>query len=155
MLTHRFFSREIAFVFCRTWTVAATAGLFIGVISGCSESVERPKTFPIGGKVTYKGQPVPKGTVTFQPDQGSPAVGELQSDGSYKLSTFSPGDGALPGHHKVFIIANTADPTKIPGSTPGWTPPKDLVPKKFNSVDTSGLEATVTQDKKEIDFNLQ
>ena len=155
MLTHRLFSRQVPFGVRGAWTGAAAAGLLFGAISGCSESIERPQTFPVGGKVTYKGEPVPKGTVTFQPDQGHPAVGEIQSDGTYKLSTFAQADGALPGHHKVFIIANTADPTKIPGSTPGWTPPKDLVPKKYNNADTSGLEATVTEDRKEIDFNLQ
>ncbi len=86
----------------------------------------------------------PRGRSRSSQTRASPAVGEIQSDGTYKLSTFAQADGALPGHHKVFIIANTADPTKIPGSTPGWTPPKDLVPKKYNNVDTSGLEATVT-----------
>jgi hypothetical protein len=42
----------------------------------------------------------------------------------------------------------------IPGSTPGYKPGKDLVPKKYNSVDTSGLEATVSKDKPTIDFDL-
>ncbi len=155
MLTHRLVGMKLSFQFRGTWLVAAAVGLLIGAISGCTESVERPKTFPVGGKVTYKGQPVPKGTVTFQPDEGHPAVGEIQSDGTYQLSTFAQGDGALPGHHKVFIIANTADPTKIPGSTPGWTPPKDLVPKKYNTAATSGLEATISQDQKTIDFDLK
>jgi hypothetical protein len=153
--THRLFGMKIPLTFRGTCTVATAVGLLIGAISGCTETIERPQTFPVGGKVTYKGQPVPKGTVTFQPDQGQPAVGDIQSDGSYKLSTFVDGDGALPGHHKVFIIANTADPTMIPGSTPGWTPPKDIVPKKYNKVGTSGLEANVSKDKADIDFDLK
>lgn len=155
MLTHRLVSMTLSSALRGTWTVAVAVGLLIGAISGCSESVERPRTFPVGGKVTYNGQPVPKGTVTFQPDRGDPAVGEIQSDGTYQLSTFAKGDGAVPGHYKVFIVANTADPTKIPGSTPGWTPPKDLVPKKYNVAETSGLEATVSEDKKEINFDLK
>jgi hypothetical protein len=98
---------------------------------------------------------VPKGTVTFQRDQGQPATGEFKEDRTYQPSTFAQGDGALPGHHRVFIVANTADPTKMPGSSPGWTPPKDLVPKKYNAAGTSGLEATVSADKSDIDFDLQ
>jgi len=133
--------------------VCATA-LLIGPILGCGETVEYPKTIPVSGKVTHKGQPVPKGTITFQPDQGQAAVGEIQPDGAYTLTTFNQGDGALPGHHRVFVIANTADPTKMPGSSPGWKPPKDLVPKKYNKVETSGLETTVSEDKKEHDFDL-
>jgi hypothetical protein len=135
---------------------AATAALSIAAVTGCGgERIVNPETVPVRGKVSYKGAPVPKGTVTFEPDQGQAAVGEIQPDGTYQLSTFNPGDGAVPGHHRVRIVANTADPTKIPGSSPGWTPPKDLVPKKYDSVGTSGLEATVAKDSKEINFDLQ
>ena len=155
MLTQRLFGLTTPLRLRGRSTVAAAAGLLIGAISGCSESLELPKTFPVGGRVTYNGEPVPKGTVTFQPDQGQSAVGEIQSDGSYHLTTFAQGDGALPGHHRVFIVANTADPTKMPGSSPGWTPPKELVPKKYNSAETSGLEATVSQDRKQINFDLK
>lgn len=133
---------------------AAMVALLVGPISGCAEPIEHPKTFPVAGKVTYKGQPVPKGTITFQSDQGQAAVGDIQPDGTYRLSTFGQGDGAVAGHHRIFVIANTADPTKIPGSTPGWTPPKDLVPKKYNKPETSDLETTVAEDKKEYNFDL-
>ena len=115
----------------------------------------RPKTYPVQGKVTYKGEPVPKGTITFQPDQGQPSVADIQPDGTYRLSTFKEGDGAVAGHHRVFVIANTADPTKIPGSSPGWTPPKDLVPTKYNKPETSGLKATVSEEQKEYNFDLK
>jgi hypothetical protein len=137
------------------WGAVTVAALLIGTTSGCTETIERPKTVPVHGKVTYNGQPVPKGTVTFQHDQGQAAVGEIKDDGTYQLTTFAQGDGALPGHHKVFIISNTADPTKMPGSSPGWTPPKDLIPKKYNSMQTSGLEATVSDGKTDINFELQ
>lgn len=131
------------------------AALLIGPIAGCSESLDRPKTFPVAGKVTYKGQPVPKGTITFQPDQGQASVGEIQPDGAYRLSTFGEGDGAVPGHYRVYVISNTADPNLMPGSSPGWKPPKDLVPAKYGKAETSGLETTVSEDKKEYNFELQ
>ena len=125
------------------------------MISGCTEPVDGPKTYPVQGKVTYKGEPVPKGTITFQPDQGQPSVADIQPDGTYRLSTFKEGDGAVAGHYRVFVIANTADPTKIPGSSPGWTPPKDLVPTKYNKPETSGLKATVSEEQKEYNFDLK
>ena len=52
------------------------------------------------------------------------------------------------------IVANTGDPTKMP-SSPGYVPPKDLVPKKFASVATSGLVAEVSKDKTSYDFDLK
>jgi hypothetical protein len=127
------------------------AGLFVGCGSG---EEPNPATVPVQGKVTYQGQPVPKGTITFQPAGGRPAVGEIQPDGTYHLSTFGEKDGAIPGAHKVMILANTGDPTKMP-SSPGYVVPKDLVPKKYARTETSELEVTVSKDKTSYDFDLK
>ena len=134
----------------------ALSAILAGLTVGCGPGAEpHPETVPVQGKVTYKGQPVPRGTITFQPDAGQPATGEIQPDGSYRLGTYGQDDGAVPGHHRVMIIANTADPTKIPGSSPGYVPPKDLVPKSYGQIDTSGLTADVTKDKATYDFDLK
>lgn len=125
------------------------------ILSACAADEEHPETTPVTGKVTYAGQPVPKGTITFQSDAGQAAVGDIQPDGTYHLSTFAAKDGAVLGHHKVMIISNTADPTMIPGSSPGYVKPKDLVPKKFGQLDTSGLEAMVSKDNTTYDFDLK
>ena len=59
---------------------------------------------PVKGKVTYKGQPVTKGVVQFEPDgYGRPARGQLQSDGTFELTTFKPGDGVVAGEHRISI----------------------------------------------------
>jgi hypothetical protein len=133
----------------------ALSALLTAPTCGCGSQSEHPETVPVQGKVTYHGQPVPKGTITFQPDDGQTATGEIQPDGTYRLGTFAEKDGAVPGHHKVMIIANDADPTKMPGSSPGYKPPKDLVPKKYSQLETSGLEATVTKEKTAYDFELK
>ena len=125
------------------------------LIGGCGPKEEHPATVPVHGKITYKGQPVPKGTISFQPDSGQTATAEIQSDGTYELATFNPKDGALPGHHKVMIVANTADPNMIPGSSPGYVPPKDIVPRKYGQFETSGLEVDVTKEKSDYDFDLK
>jgi len=138
------------------WTrAAALAATFLVTTWGCSSATERPETVPVQGKVTYKGEPVPKGTVTFLSDGGQVATGEIQPDGSYKLSTFEEGDGAIPGPAKVGILANTLHPHMMPGSSPGYKPPKDLVPKKYSKPESSGLEATVTKDGPPINFDLK
>lgn len=134
---------------------SAFAVLLLAVIWGCGSKSDHPETVPITGKVTYKGQPVTKGTITFQPDGGQPATGQLQPDGTYSLSTFAERDGALPGHHQVMILATDADPTLMPGSSPGYKTPKELVPKKYAQLDTSGLVADVAKDKTTFDFDLK
>ncbi len=129
--------------------------ILIGLNLGCGEKSKFPETVPVSGKVTYLGQPVAKGTVSFLSDKGQPATGAIQPDGTYQLSTFGEKDGATPGHHKVMIIANDGDPTLMPGSSPGYKLPKDLVPKKYGAMATSGLEAEVSKDKPTIDFDLK
>lgn len=133
----------------------AMAALLIVSTPGCGAKPEHPETVPVQGKVTYKGQPVIKGTITFQSDGGQAATGEIQPDGTYRLSTFAEKDGAVPGHHKVMIIANDGDPTLMPGSSPGYKTPKDLVPKKYNQFDTSELEVDVSKEKPTYDFDLK
>ena len=140
---------------CLTRASALAALLTLSTL-GCGSGGEpKSETVPVKGKVSYNGQRVPKGTITFQSDSGQPATGEIQPDGTFSLGTFVPGDGTVPGHQKMMIIADTSDPTKIPGSSPGYVAPKDLVPTKPNTFDTSGQEATVSKDKPSYDFNLK
>jgi hypothetical protein len=134
---------------------AFAAATLASLAFGCGPSEPpTPPTVPVRGKVTYQGQPVPKGTVTYQPTSGRPASGEIQPDGTYQLSTFGSKDGAVAGTYKIIIIANSGDPSKMP-STPGYVPPKDLVPKKYSSLETSGLEMTVSEDKTSYDLDLK
>jgi hypothetical protein len=90
-------------------------GLLAAALAGCGPghglSLGR-----VQGKVTYKGEPVRYGQVFFVPDvskgtDGPSAMGSITEDGTYILSTDSPGDGALVGHHKVGIVG--LDPTPI------------------------------------------
>lgn len=79
----------------------------------------------VSGKVLYKGQPVPHGTVFFMPDAakgnvGPPAMGSIAPDGSYVLSTEQAGDGALVGDHLVGITGLEKEPmdaAKLPDPT--------------------------------------
>ncbi len=123
--------------------------------AGCGPTdPDEANILPVSGKVTYKGKPVPKGTITFHSDGGRMATGEIQEDGSYSLTTARSGDGAVAGHHRVSIMATEGDPSLMP-SSPGYVRPKNLVPTKYNQPDQSGLEANVTEEGKEINFDLK
>jgi hypothetical protein len=98
---------------------------------------------PVKGKVTYKGQPLTKGVIRFEPDDyGRPASGQLQSDGTYVLSTLKEGDGVVAGHHQVSI------------SGTGSHPAKEVVPKKYTQRSTSRLAADVSAEHTEFNFDL-
>jgi len=93
--------------------------------------------------VTYKGQPLTKGVVNFEPDgYGRSAGGKLQSDGTFVLTTLEEGDGVVAGHHRVFIIEVDKSLSKNPSF------------KKYASPNTSKLTADVSQEKTEFTFDL-
>jgi hypothetical protein len=89
--------------------------LLIGaVLSGCS-SREKFDVAPVKGKVLCDGRPVPGGIVTFAPvasgnslKPGKSAGAEIETDGTFVLSTYAQGDGAVIGKCKV--TTGSSDP---------------------------------------------
>lgn len=115
-----------------------------------------PKTAIVRGKVTYKGKPVPNGTVNFIPGGGTnakDAQGEIQPDGTYSLTSFRPGDGAIPGNYTVMIIAMQDQANRLPEDRSPLPPP--IVPIKYTSLATSDLKATVEDKENTINFELK
>jgi hypothetical protein len=112
------------------------AGLLLGVI-GCG-----PKLYPVHGTVTYPDdKPVTEGLVVFESkDREKPitARGEIQSNGSFDIGTFRPGDGALPGKYRV-LVAPKLDPNAV-------DKPNKKLPfnARYAEFKTSELEFTVT-----------
>ena len=90
--------------------LVALAALLVGPCWGCgSSSGTLAPLITVKGKVTYKGQPVTKGVVEFEPEgYGRPAKGQLQSDGTFELTTFKPRDGVVA----VRIGSPSANSTK-------------------------------------------
>lgn len=103
------------------------------------------ETAPVTGVVTYNGKPLPYGRVSFRPQAGSPATGDIQSDGSFSLSTYGNGDGAIVGTHQVSITATEADAGNMAETAANteMVVPKSLIPKKYTSFSTSEIIAEV------------
>jgi hypothetical protein len=136
-------------MFSRTLRLAAAAALI--ALAGCGGG--NPKTAPVKGTVTYKGRPVPNGTVTFIPESGPTATGELGPDGSYTLTTFRRGDGAVPGRYTVVIVAMQDNAGRLPEERTPLPPP--IVPEKYTSAVTSDLRAEVEDKENTLDFPLK
>ena len=150
----------------RYLTEILAAMLVLPMFCGCGPS--RSETAPVTGKVTFHGNPVPEGTIAFYPENGRFATGRIQPDGTYVLTTFEEGDGALTGNHVVMIEAvrfakgpqpksmqeevAMAKKSKRPNSA--MIKPKWLIPQKYANRTTSGLTAEVSAGKNTIDFDL-
>jgi hypothetical protein len=97
---------------------------------------------PVKGKVTYKGMPLTQGEVVFEPDGGREAYGRIQPDGTFELTTFKKGDGAVRGVHRVGVS----------GSLKGG---KGAVPLKYKSPSSSKTEVEVADGKTEYAIDLK
>jgi len=142
------------------WLRTAVAGFSLLAAGwGCSGS-SALHTIPVHGRVTYNGQPVTQGTVTFLPRGTAadspcrPATGVIQPDGTYRLATLGPDDGAVPGDYQVVVVSITSGPSpETPNAPEVWA-----IPKQYGNPLQTGLQATIPADAKgplQFDFALQ
>jgi hypothetical protein len=88
------------------------------VSAGCSGPPSHPELVKVTGTVHVDGQPVEGVVLTLHPDSaGSPAfaagavsTGVSGADGRFEISTFSLGDGALPGAYNITCVWSEFDP---------------------------------------------
>ena len=114
----------------------ALLALALAAVAGCGDPDVLP-TVPVHGTVTFKGKPLPKGKILFQPEKGQPATGAIE-DGKFVLSTYRHGDGAVAGTHKVAVIA-----TENVTGKDGVTNQKPLIPESYADYTSSGIVITV------------
>jgi hypothetical protein len=124
------------------------------LLAGCGES--RRETFPVSGAVRFPdGSTLPGGMVEFQSlDPAAEqlnARGEIQSDGSYRLTTYEEGDGAIAGEHLVVVLP-PADPVVSNMSGP---PPQHVLDLRYQSYDSSGLKFTVRPGANEYPIQVE
>ena len=112
----------------------------LGTVSGCGQSHEL-ETADVQGIVTLDGRPVHSGSVIFTPPRGRAAKGVIGPDGTFSLSTYAAGDGAILGVHQVTIVARE----KGSGGSEG-RPGKSLIPERYGSPTVSGLSFEVKAD---------
>jgi hypothetical protein len=115
---------------------------------GCSRG---HPTAPVSGTVTYKGQPVAFGQVTFIHTYGHTAFGPIK-DGRYSMR-------APVGDCRVAISSLESDPPQDPKQRkqirPGMVVPKSFIPEKYQRPDKSGLTFKVENKENIADFTLQ
>jgi|YNPMSStandDraft_1061717.scaffolds.fasta_scaffold34552_2 hypothetical protein len=138
------------------WWIGVGFGLWAAVgLIGCGG----PTLCPVQGRIMYTdGTPAKElagYTVTFESvDQAATADkpgisgwGEVKSDGTFQISTYRPGDGAVPGRHRVAINP----PPSLSDEPP--TPP--VIPLKYASFETSGLEVQIAPGPNDVTLTVQ
>lgn len=112
----------------------ALAGLAVWA-AGCGGSGGR--VHPVSGRVNYKGKPAGGALVYFHmkgktnPSQPMP-YGKTESDGTFRLTTFNPNDGAPEGDYDVSIYWPAEVSSKSKESQQPSDGSRDSPPDKLN-----------------------
>jgi len=109
-------------------------------------------TTTVSGRITLDGQPLTKGTISFNPKMEAPAaVSPIDSSGRYRLNVGTSAKVA-PGAYQVTIVA-----TELVAPTPTDPSPlpKKLTPAKYEDPQNPEMVREVKPGKNTFDFELK
>jgi hypothetical protein len=138
------FNREqrVFKTFLRTRGCLLAAGALVVLLSGCGGK-RGPRLYHVNGSVHINGEPARDMNVMFTPlsppEDGSTPLspsGVTEEDGSFRLMSFEPDDGAPAGDYQVTISFPMSRFNKNLNGI-------DRLKGKFANPKTSGLTATV------------
>lgn len=151
------------------WGCAVVA-VGLAISPGCgSDKPDLPQTYPASVKILYHDSPVEGANVTLVPQEqsGRGASGVTDASGVAKLGLAGLADGAVPGKYWVTVSKvdmQASDPNmsaeefrkqQSAQSTGAPSGPKHLLPMKYLSAQSNGLECTVTeQPDQTFEFKL-
>jgi hypothetical protein len=125
--------------------LSVLAGLLTAAALGCGSS--GPREYEVTGTVTFDGQRVPVGDITFLPEEKEfgPDAGKIV-DGQYRAKVKA-------GKKRVVIQASRPVPGKKgPMGEPAI---EDYVPARYSDRDKTELRAEVGEGKTEHSFALK
>jgi hypothetical protein len=146
-----------------------TLGLVFCTACG-NQKAAGPKTYPASVKILYRGQPLEGANVILvaQDPSGRGASGTTDANGMAKLGIAGQGEGAVPGKYAVTVSkiegGQASNPNQTQeefykqqksGSTAAPSSPKQALPAKYLSAQSSGLQCEVTEKADQVfEFNL-
>jgi hypothetical protein len=123
------------------------------LLAGCGSSkYSGEKRFPLAGEVTFNGEPVDLGSITFIPEgKGRPSGGVIEN-GKYEVPEEK---GANAGKHRVEIhwLKRTGRKLKDPESGEMYDERKEALPDKLHA--NSELSVEVPLPSNRHDFQLK
>jgi hypothetical protein len=135
----------------------------LAAVAGCGGK----RVAEVSGKVTYKNQPLPDGTVTLMAQDGQPYSAQIQADGTFTISNVPVGPA------KVVVTSRAPDEagkgkagaqgegrsTLVQRSEPekdkGGKQNSSRIPLDYNNFDTSGLTAQVEAPVTQLNLDLK
>ncbi|QDU30218.1 hypothetical protein ETAA8_53370 [Anatilimnocola aggregata] len=122
--------------------------------AGCGTSLVK-----VEGEILLDGKPLPGASVMFVPQAGGrPASGKSDVASKFHLTTTNPNDGVAPGQYSISVVA--LDEKKIKPVAKGDPQLSEselypsLIPARYNSFNTSGLNADVSAEQPRVKLEL-
>ncbi len=144
--------------------------LVLVLVGGCSHRGAHAR---LSGKVTYKGQPVTGGVITFLPQSGGAYTANLDANGTYSIADLPAGEVSVgietesvkrqatvadynKGHQPAPPPGANANSMGAAGGAGSAAPATKYVkiPAKYSDPKTSGLSVSVTGGGQDKDFDL-
>jgi hypothetical protein len=135
----------------RAWHVGVAAGLLISIWAGYSFATRDGSQLSVNsvtGQVLFDGSPPEGATVTLHPTDRSLTVrprGFVGADGTFRLTTYLPNDGAPSGDYKLTV--EWKKPVEIRGE---MTPGPNLLPEALSKPESSRLSVTIKWGSNEL-----
>ena len=123
------------------------------VLAGCSGSkYSGDKRYPLTGEVTFEGQPVDLGSISFIPEGKGHASGGVIKDGKYEVPEEK---GATAGTYRVEIrwLKRTGRQLKDAETGEMYDERREALPDKFHTNPELTVEVPLPENRH--DFNLK
>ena len=128
----------------RVMTLGLLSALVVG---GCNRAGGPAGTVSVSGTVRSAGKTIVQGTVNFAAKEGAASgTAAIGAEGKFTVKL-------LPGAYRVAVIAKDGVDTMDEKGNPVTA--KSLVPEKYASIATSGLEAKVSASDRTVDLDLK
>ena len=90
-----------------------SAGLLLAFVAGCGGGGGADATYAVSGTIKFDdGSPVTQGSIHFRragSTAGGGGDGQIGSDGSFVVGTYTEDDGLSPGEYKVYLSSTGAE----------------------------------------------
>ena len=118
-------------------------------VAGCGGGSGQPKSASVSGKVTFQGQPVTEGRLTFMSAISAGAV-EITSEGTYLLT-----EGVPPSKYKVVVTPPSITKPPMVGESAPAMKNYANIPEKYRSETSTPLFADIKAGDNTVDLELK
>lgn len=152
----------------------AIVAVVLATTAGCGQQDANPATTVVSGVVKFKGKPLANATIVLSPVDSTlkTAAGKSDANGEFTLTTFTVGDGAIPGKYRIAVSATKEDNSltqvssqsasnELADEEASYTgeaaskPPVSLIPKKYQNALQSGLTCEITSEATPLAIDLK